>query len=169
MVLLSAIQPKSVVHQIKKILSKEIDELSQQEANCNAEEPEFELPERYSLGVFTVSFMFMCSDLIPLGLFVSLGFIICYYWITKFNFIKRSSLSKIRMNQKFVKNALFLLQLSLPLKPFLNILVGSLGKEVFLIPEIFMLIIGIAYVFIPKQPIDAFLLKILRFTSRNPE
>ncbi len=66
-------------------------------------------------------FTYLYADLIPLGAFVILIGLFLYYWIDKYNLLRRSYV-KDNVSGDLAKKALFLLDLTLIFKPIGSIL-----------------------------------------------
>lgn len=57
-------------------------------------------------------FTFLYATMLPIGAFLSLGGITLYYWIDKYNFLRRSTLN-VKVQGKLTNLALKLLDLTL--------------------------------------------------------
>ena len=110
-------------------------------------------------------FVFLYSTLIPIGAVISVFGLIFYYWIDKYNLLRRSKVHG-KVSGHFIRTSLFLLDFTLIMKP-----IGSLMFDIHLRDQkyqtssIVMICIAFVYIVIPKFSIIRF----FNFQRFNPE
>lgn len=85
------IDPKSIVNKIRQYNSNTKKYLSQAQANLIMEPIPYQLGKRYAEMVKLVWLVFLYSSLIPIGPILAFLGMVCYYWIDKYNLLRRSS------------------------------------------------------------------------------
>ena len=76
------------------------------------EDYEYDVGKRYAQILKIMWFTFFYATIIPIGAFISLLGIGLYFWVDKYNFLRRSSLH-YKVNHKLTYLALRLLEFSL--------------------------------------------------------
>ncbi len=64
--------------------------ITQKEANLLMEDYPYDMGKRYAEILETMWFTFMYVSLIPFGAFLSLVGLMIYYWVDKYNLLRRS-------------------------------------------------------------------------------
>lgn len=95
-------------------------------------------------------FTFMYSTLLPLGAIITTVGLCLYYWVDKFNLLRRSTISR-QVSGTLILNSLNLLDFTLFLKPVGSMVFDSHLRSQFVPSSLVMLIIGVIYVLIPKN------------------
>lgn len=95
-------------------------------------------------------FTFMYSTLLPLGAIITTVGLCVYYWIDKFNLLRRSTISR-QVSGTLILNSLNLLDFTLFLKPVVSMVFDSHLRSQFVPSSLVMLILGVIYVLIPKN------------------
>lgn len=102
-------------------------------------------------------FVFLYSTLLPVSAIISLVGLIFYYWIDKYNLLRRSKVHGT-VSGNFIRTGLWLLDLVLFFKPIGSIIFDThLRDNQYLNTNIIMLCIALAYVLIPKYPLMKFI------------
>lgn len=110
------LNPWYLVKLVQRRMYKDSVFLTQAEANKLMEDPEYLMGKRYAEILESFWFTFLYACLLPFGsmlIFCWLGF---YYWVDKYNFLRRSSISQGLSGDLSMK-ALSLLEFILILKP----------------------------------------------------
>lgn len=68
--------------------------VTQQEANFLMEKTEYYQAKRYADIMKTMWFTFLFGSCIPLGILISMVGLICYYWVDKYNVMRRRSVKE---------------------------------------------------------------------------
>lgn len=87
-----AINPFQIVVLIKRKLSFGKKHLTQREANHLMEDFQYDVGKRYAEILESMWFTFLYASLIPMGAFLTAIGIGLYYWVDKYNLLRRSSL-----------------------------------------------------------------------------
>lgn len=98
-------------------------------------------------------FVYLYSTLLPVSAIISLLGLIFYYWIDKYNLLRRS---KVRgaVSARFMRTGLWLLDLVLIFKPIGSFIFDAhLRDNQYLNSNIIMLCVAFVYVLIPKYPL----------------
>jgi hypothetical protein len=143
--------------QIGVILKRKANEgrkdITQKEANKIMESVQYNMGKRYAEIVECMWFTFLYSSLIPIGAFLSLIGLGLYYWVDKYNLLRRSS-----VNSKIVGElshfSMKLLDFTLLCKPIGEILFDAQIRDSYCISSIVMSAVAILYLVLP---IDDFL------------
>ena len=104
--------------------------------------------KKYSEVINKVWFTTLYASLIPMGAIVSLVGLFIYYWVDKYNLLRRSSIES-EVSGKLVKTVMKLLDFILILKPLGEIIFDTWIREGAQLSSIIMMIIGIIYVLLP--------------------
>lgn len=102
-------------------------------------------------------FVFLYSTLLPVSAIISLIGLIFYYWIDKYNLLRRSKVQG-SVSGHFMRTGLWLLDLALFFKPIGSIIFDvHLRDNQYLSTNIIMLCIGLGYALLPKYPLIKFI------------
>ena len=86
------INPQYYIHKIKRWYYFGVRNITQKEANNLMEDYPYDMGKRYAEVLETMWFVFLYASLIPIGTFLSfIGFCI-YYWVDKYNLLRRSKI-----------------------------------------------------------------------------
>ena len=85
------INPFQLIKLAKRKLNYKKRSLTQGEAHKLMEDSEYDMGKRYAEIIETMWFTFLYSTLIPIGAFISVLGIGIYYWVDKYNLLRRSS------------------------------------------------------------------------------
>lgn len=96
-------------------------------------------------------FTFLYASIIPIGAMISFFGLIFYYWIDKWNLLRRSTLS-IEVQGKLVKTTMKLLDFTLIMKPVGEIMFDQQIRSVYTVGSIVMIIVAFIYII---SPIDS--------------
>jgi hypothetical protein len=86
------IHPLQLCHQYKRNKHIGHQDVSQHEANHLMADYHYDMGKRYAEIIEMMWFTFLYADLIPIGAFLILVGFCIYYWIDKYNLLRRSSL-----------------------------------------------------------------------------
>jgi hypothetical protein len=96
-------------------------------------------------------FTFLYSTIIPIGAIISFFGLIFYYWVDKYNLLRRSTLP-IEVQGRLVKFTMKLLDITLILKPIGEIIFDMQVRHGnWTVGSIVMLVIGFFYLIIPMN------------------
>lgn len=101
-------------------------------------------------------FTFLYSTLLPIGALTSIFGLIVYYWVDKYNLLRRSSVNR-QVSGRLIHASLNLLDFTLFLKPIGSIIFDKQLRDQALPSTIVMVVVGFIYVVIPKNKIVQFL------------
>jgi hypothetical protein len=97
-------------------------------------------------------FTFLYSSLLPIGAFIAIVGLIMYYWVDKYNLLRRSSISR-QISGRVIETSLMLLDLILFFKPLGSLIFDLHLRNQCLPSTIIMMSIGFVYAIIPKTMI----------------
>ncbi len=86
------INPEQIQVLITRKLHQDKSHFTQQEANRIMSDANYKMGKRYAEIIKTMWFTFLYATLIPFGAFVSLIGLAIYYWVDKYNLLRRSSI-----------------------------------------------------------------------------
>jgi len=124
--------------------------VSQHEANHLMADYHYDMGKRYAEIIEMMWFTFLYADLIPLGAFLILiGFCI-YYWVDKFNLLRRASLEG-NISGDLAMKALFLLDLTLFWRFLGELIFDEQIRDGATTTTIIFLCLSIVYMIIPWE------------------
>jgi len=109
--------------------------------------------KRYAEIIEIMWFTFLYSSLIPLGGFFSTIGLCLYYWVDKYNLLRRSSVNSNIAGELSIQ-AMKLLDFTLICKPVGEIIFDCQIRDSYCLSSLIMLAIGVVYLLLP---IDRFL------------
>lgn len=89
--------------------------LTQHEANLLMEDPAYDVGKRYGEVLEIMWFTFLYMTIIPVGAIFSCVGLIAYYWVDKYNLLRRSSI-KNQVSGDLIDLTLAMLEFTLPLR-----------------------------------------------------
>lgn len=95
-------------------------------------------------------FTSLYSTLLPVGAFTSIAGLIIYYWVDKYNLLRRSSINR-QVSGKLIHASLNLLDFTLFLRPIGSIIFDKQLRDQALPSTIVMVVVGFIYMIIPKN------------------
>ena len=95
-------------------------------------------------------FTYLYSSLIPLGGFFSTIGLCLYYWVDKYNLLRRSSVNS-NIAGELSLHAMKLLDFTLICKPLGEILFDSQIRDSYNMASILMLAVGVLYILLPMD------------------
>ncbi len=116
----------------------------------------YKMGKRYAEIIKTMWFTFLYSTLIPVGAIASLIGLAIYYWVDKYNLLRRSSVSQ-KISGKLAIKCVKLLDLTLILRSIGGLLFDYQLRGEFNTYEITFLFIGLVYLVLPLNKILNFL------------
>jgi len=109
------INPEQIYSLIMRYFYKGKRYFTQQEANKIMSDSNYKMGKRYAEIIKTMWFTFMYSSLIPFGAFISLIGLVIYYWVDKYNLLRRSSIIQ-NISGKLAVKCMKLLDMTLVLR-----------------------------------------------------
>jgi len=85
------VNPWYLYNEIKRKMYFGHSHFNQKEANRLMEKPHFSIGKRYAELIETIWFTYLYSSIIPLGSILVLFYLSIFYWIDKYNLLKKSS------------------------------------------------------------------------------
>ena len=95
-------------------------------------------------------FTYLYSTLIPIGAVITLVGLICYYWVDKYNLLRRSSISG-QISGNIINVSITLLDFTLLLRPVGSIIFDSQIRDSYRIANAVMIVIAFVYIILPKN------------------
>lgn len=138
---------------LKRRLNYGRKDLTQKEANKIMENVQYNMGKRYAEIAEIMWFTFLYSSLIPLGAFLSIIGLCLYYWIDKYNLLRRSSVNSAIAGELSLFS-MKLLDFTLLCKPVGEIIFDAQIRDSYCITSIIMSAVAILYLVLP---IDDFL------------
>ncbi len=122
--------------------------ITQKEANLLMEDYPYDMGKRYAEILETMWFTFLYVSLIPFGAMLSLLGLMIYYWVDKYNLLRRAKVENI-IESKLPLKAVKLMEMTLFWKPFGEMIFDiRLRQHVF--PEtIVMIFVSIGFMLMP--------------------
>ncbi len=114
--------------------------------------------KRYAEVIKTIWFTFLYATLVPAGTLITLFGLIFYYWIDKYNLLRRSTI-KSNISGKLALVSMKLLDFSLILMPIGSIIFDDPIRHTVHWSTIVMSCIGLIYMFIPMDKLLDYLHK----------
>jgi hypothetical protein len=124
--------------------------LSQKEANELMELPEYNIGKRYAEIMEMVWFTYFYASLIPVGALLALIGIGLFYWVDKYNLLRKSSV-KQNISGDLSMKALIMLDFTLILKPVGEIVFDLQIRSEWNYQSICLIAVGILYIVLPKN------------------
>lgn len=152
------INPWYLIHKIKVKLNYGKTDVPQSKANKIMEYPEYYLGKRYAQIMKTMWFTIFYSYLIPIASIISLLGIVLYYFIDKYNLLRRSSL-KQTMSNVISNRMMKVLDFSLLFLISGFILFDLQIRNYVSIQSIVMFVIAVAYLVTPLDSVIGCMLK----------
>ena len=128
---------------------------TQKEANILMEDIPYDIGKRYAEVIQIVWFTFLYQSLIPFGAFLSAFGLILYYWIDKYNLLRRSVL-RVNISYKLSIAFLSLFEWCIIMEPAGSLLFDGLIRQyttLNLTSSIVMTVLGLIYIFLPRNSI----------------
>ena len=101
-------------------------------------------------------FVFLYSTLLPIGAIVSVVGLMLYYWVDKYNLLRRSKVHG-KVSGHFIRTSLLLLDFTLILKPIGSLIFDEhLRSPSYKTSNIVMICVAFVYIIIPKFGIIKF-------------
>ena len=101
-------------------------------------------------------FTFLYATLIPLGTFLSCAGLMLYYWVDKYNLLRRSAI-KTEVSGRLVIESMNLLDLTLLLLPLGSILFDLQVRKTYTISSIVMIVASFVYMVLPTNKLINYL------------
>ena len=95
-------------------------------------------------------FTYLYSTLIPVGAVITIFGLTCYYWIDKYNLLRRSSISG-QISGNIIRVSLNLLDVTLIIKPIGAIIFDTQIRDSYQVANVVMIILGLVYLILPKD------------------
>ena len=101
-------------------------------------------------------FTFLYSTLIPIGAVITCCGLLFYYWVDKYNLLRRSRIPG-NISAKLVLTCMTLLDFTLILRPIGSIIFDNQNRSFYMNSNIIMIVIGFVYIITPKGLIIEYL------------
>jgi hypothetical protein len=95
-------------------------------------------------------FTFFYSTLIPIGAIVAVFGLFCYYWVDKYNLLRRSAVNG-RISGTIIHSSLPLLDFTLLLRPLGSIIFDSELRSSYMPSNVAMIVVSVIYMLLPKD------------------
>ena len=122
--------------------------MTQREAHSLMEASEYDIGKRYAEVIETMWFTFLYSSIIPIGAFISFFGLIFYYWIDKYNLLRRSTLS-VEVQGRLVRFTMKLLDRTLIFKVIGELMFDQQIRSTYVVGSIVMIIVAFFYLLLP--------------------
>lgn len=119
------------------------------------EDMPYDMGKRFAEIIETMWFTFLYSTLTPVGAIITIFGLIVYYWVDKYNLLRRSSINR-QISGKLIQSSLNLLDLTLFFKPIGSVIFDKQLRNQSLASTIVMICIGAIYVILPKNKLIKF-------------
>ena len=147
------INPFDLFRRLQRWMKYGRKDLTQEQANTLMEDTHYDIGKRYAEVIKVVWFTFLYQSLIPFGAFLSTLGLLLYYWIDKYNLLRRSVL-KVNLSSKIPLAFLSMLEWCLVFQPVGSLIFDGFIREytaLNLAPSIVMIVCGLIYVLVPKN------------------
>lgn len=145
------VNPFSIFKAIKRKCMKGRKDMTQHEANKLMEEESYDLGKRFAEIIETMWFVFFYATLLPIGAVISVCGLSFYYWVDKFNLLRRSKVHG-KVSGSFMKTSLLLLDFTLILRPVGSIIFDlHLRGKAYQTSNIIFICIAFVYIIFPKN------------------
>lgn len=114
------------------------------------EEDHYDMGKRFAEVLEMMWFTFLYSSLIPIGAVLTCVGLMCYYWVDKYNLLRRSSVSR-QISGKLLNSSLTLLDITLILRPIGEIIFDTQIRDRYLPSTVIMICCAFVYIIIPKD------------------
>lgn len=142
------INPWQIHSLVKRKLNHGKKALTQEEANHIMSDTHYTMGKRYAEIIETMWFTFLYATLIPIGAFLTIIGLSLYYWVDKYNLLRRSSLRNNISGKMAIRN-LKLLDLTLFLRPMGELIFDSQMRNALNEASIVFIILGALYFILP--------------------
>lgn len=95
-------------------------------------------------------FTFLYSTLIPIGAVITCAGLSLYYWVDKYNLLRRSSVSG-NISGRLIQTSLTLLDLTLLFRPLGTLLFDAQLRNVYLPSTITLICVAVVFILLPKD------------------
>jgi hypothetical protein len=108
--------------------------------------------KQYAEIIETLWFTFLYATLVPLGAGLTIIGLAFYYWVDKYNLLRRSSLSH-NISGEMAMASLMLLDWTLIMKPIGEMIFDAGIREHVQVESIVLTFVAFVYIFLPKNKI----------------
>ncbi len=131
------------------------------------EEEKYDVGKRFAEILEMMWFTYLYSTLIPIGGVITAFGLIFYYWVDKYNLLRRSSVNG-QISGGIINTSLSLLDFTLILRPIGSIIFDSQIRDSYMPSNVIMIIIAGVYIVLPKDRlIDIFNHEKFRLESKT--
>lgn len=109
-------------------------------------------------------FTYLYSTLIPIGVIITAFGLIFYYWVDKYNLLRRSAVNG-QVSGNIINTSISLLDFTLILRPIGSIIFDTQIRDSYKVSTIVMIIVGFVYLLLPKDK----LIELLNDEKFRPE
>lgn len=153
--LLMFVNPWQIKRVVVRYFKKEKKYYTQDEANKIMCDNTYAMGKGYAEIIETVWFTFLYATMIPLGSFITFFGLCFYYWVDKFNLLRRSSLTH-NVSGEMAVVSLKLLDWTLIMKPAGELIFDSGMRDHINVASIVMTAVAFVYVLLPMDRILEF-------------
>jgi hypothetical protein len=146
------INPHQLKNKIMRYFRMGKKYFTQGEANKIASDNPYSMGKQYAEIVETLWFTFLYATIVPMGAFITIVGLSLYYWVDKYNLLRRSSLSH-NISGEMAMVSLKLLDCTLIMKPVGEIIFDSGIRDHIQIESIILTAIAFVYICLPMDSI----------------
>lgn len=144
------LNPTRIFKQAKRALKYGKASLTQREANELMEEEKYDVGKRFAEILEMMWFTYLYSTLIPIGAVITAFGLIFYYWVDKYNLLRRSSVTG-QISGGIINTSLTLLDFTLILRPIGSIIFDSQIRTSYMVSNVIMIVVAAVYILLPKD------------------
>lgn len=144
------VNPSRIFKYIKRKLYFGKRSMTQREANELMEEEKYELGKRFAEILEMMWFTFLYSTLIPVGAVITVFGLACYYWVDKYNLMRRSSVAG-QISGTLINKSLTLLDFTLIIRPIGSIIFDTQIRNSYMGSNVAMIVVAFVYIILPKD------------------
>ena len=122
--------------------------MTQEEANKLMEDVPYDMGKRIAEILETMWFTFLYAPIVPVGAFISFAGLVCYYWVDKYNLLRRCSVTR-HVSSTLLKRSFVLLDLVLLWFSAGSLLFDIQIKGGYHWTSIVFVVLSVIYLFIP--------------------
>lgn len=106
--------------------------------------------KRFAEVIETMWFTYLYSSLLPIGALITIVGLTVYYWVDKYNLLRRSSINR-QVSGTLINQSLTLLEFTLIFKPMGSLIFDKQLRDQVLASTIVMFVLAFVFVIIPKN------------------
>lgn len=94
-------------------------------------------------------FTYLYATLIPVGAILTCGGLFCYYWVDKYNLLRRSAVNG-QVSGQLINASLNMLDFTLILKPIGSLIFDTHMRH-YTVADIIMVVVAFVFILLPKD------------------